>query len=133
MVATRSNGQLHITSNTADLESSTNLRGQLALGAAQHDVQKLLLSRNRGDILPRSLHLGPKEEVVESKFLQTLLDEELGIYFFLFLDKIRRSRRIDGNVVGYGEKKRSGRRPCRAVNFFFCKEVGACLAIVAYR
>jgi hypothetical protein len=46
------------TSNTADLETGANLRWQLALGPAQNNIQKLLLSRHRGDVLPGRLHLG---------------------------------------------------------------------------
>lgn len=46
------------TSNSADFEAGADLGGQLALGAAQHDVEELLLSRHRGDVLPRRLHLG---------------------------------------------------------------------------
>jgi hypothetical protein len=46
------------TSNSANLEASADLGGQFALGPAQHNVQKLLLSRDRGDVLPRGLHGG---------------------------------------------------------------------------
>jgi hypothetical protein len=47
-------------SNTADFESSTDLGGQFALGATQHNVQELLLGRDRRDILPSSLHDGQR-------------------------------------------------------------------------
>lgn len=49
---------LLLTSNTADLKTGTNLRRQLALSPAQHNVQELLLSGHRGDILPSRLHDG---------------------------------------------------------------------------
>jgi hypothetical protein len=46
------------TSDSANLEAGTDLGGQFALGSAKHNVQELLLSRNRGDVLPRGLHGG---------------------------------------------------------------------------
>ena len=55
------------TSNSADLEASTDLRGQLALGSAQHNVQELLLSGNRGDVLPGRLHGGRSGDVCNDR------------------------------------------------------------------
>ena len=46
------------TSNSADFEASADLRGQLALGPAEDNVQKLLAVGNHGDVLPLSLHGG---------------------------------------------------------------------------
>lgn len=44
------------TSNTADLEAGTDLGWQSALRSAEHNVQKLLRRRYRGNILPGGLH-----------------------------------------------------------------------------
>lgn len=49
---------IFLTSNSANLETSTNLCRQFSLCSTQHNVQKLLLGRHRRDILPRRLHLG---------------------------------------------------------------------------
>ena len=44
------------TSDSADLKSGSNLRGQSSLRAAQDDVKKLLRSRHWLNIFPCSLH-----------------------------------------------------------------------------
>lgn len=46
------------TSNSANLEAGANLRGQLALGATEHNVNELGRGRNRSDLLPCGLHVG---------------------------------------------------------------------------
>ena len=66
------------TSNTADLETGANLRRQLALSPAQNNVQELLLSRHRRDILPGRLHLG------RSGFV---LDLSWKFFFFISIKK----------------------------------------------
>ena len=95
------------TSNTTDLETSTDLGGQLALGPAQHDVQELLLSRDGGDVLPGRLH-----------------DGRSGGWFFLFFccttsgsrckTRLLEARREMANSVGR--------------SIFFSKEVGGVVA-----
>lgn len=46
------------TSNTADFETGANLGRQLSLRSAQYNIEELLLSRHRRDVLPGRLHLG---------------------------------------------------------------------------
>lgn len=54
--AAQSQGSL--TSNSANFETGTNLCGQFALGSAQGNVQKLLVSWDGRNILPGGLHDG---------------------------------------------------------------------------
>lgn len=49
-----------LTSDSANLETRTNLRREFALSPAQYNVEKFLLSRHRRDVLPSSLHDGRK-------------------------------------------------------------------------
>ena len=44
--------------DTADLEAGADLRRQLALRAAQHNVDELRRRRHRGDVLERGPHCG---------------------------------------------------------------------------
>jgi hypothetical protein len=46
------------TSNSTNFETSPDLSREFSLRAVQHNIDKLLVSRHRGDILPSRLHRG---------------------------------------------------------------------------
>lgn len=45
-------------SDSADLETASNLRGESALSSAEHDIEKFGAIWHRGDIFPGGLHVG---------------------------------------------------------------------------
>ena len=63
---------MKFTSNTADLEASTNLSGQLALGSAEDDIQEFLAVWHRRNLAVNGISMSfSREEPAQDQTNQT--------------------------------------------------------------
>lgn len=108
--AAQSQGSL--TSNSANFETGTNLCGQFALGSAQGNVQKLLVSWDGRNILPGGLHDGrsgrgrkiskcPGLVVGKMKriFEMDIPDRQGGQFFFSLSPREKKSWAAGGSIA----------------------------------
>ena len=104
------------TSDSADFEASADLGWQLALGAAQDNVEELLVGRHRRNVLPGCLHGGQRGLRVPGSD-RGWVGAAMGVVAGCLLGGVAEGREDLEEVGGDG---RCGRSKGEGGQFFFC-------------